>query len=209
MLAGCHPKSSVLRPWECTTFCSLSWPYELSWSSATASSSGLPVCPSENLPVSRLHGCQLPEAGGREDGPEGMRQIHNCEGGSRLGGLVYNVPSPSFFPGPASNRTSRVFLAISSIKTPSHTMEFLTAAAFSGHSLPEAMAQLKQLKEASWAALNETGAFDLDRHDTLRSPTSCVKRQSGRTPVLQRGPRLLPSSPGHGLSTRKGNDVCK
>lgn len=48
-------------------------------------------------------------------------------------------------------------------------MEFLTAAglaaaAFSGHALAETMAQLKQLKEASWVALNETGAFDLDRY---------------------------------------------
>lgn len=93
-------------------------------------------------------------------------------------------------------------------------MKFLTAAglaaaAFSGHALAETMAQLKQLKEASWSALNETGAFDLDRYDSLRAPTSCVNGKAGEYQCSNVDLVSFLRHQDMGSSTRKGNDICE
>lgn len=99
-------------------------------------------------------------------------------------------------------------------KTPPHTMKFLTAAglaaaAFSGHALVETMAELKQLKEASWASLNETGVFDLDQYDSSRAPTSCVNGKAGEYQCSNVDLISFLRHQDMGSSARKGNDVCK
>ncbi|KAK0752636.1 hypothetical protein B0T18DRAFT_388546 [Schizothecium vesticola] len=83
----------------------------------------------------------------------------------------------------------------------------LATAAFSGHALAETMAQLKQLKEASWAALNETGAFDLNRYGALRAPTSCVNGKAGEYQCSNVDLVSFLRHQDMGSSTRKGNDV--
>lgn len=94
-------------------------------------------------------------------------------------------------------------------------MKFLTAAglaaaAFSGHALAETMAELKQLKEASWASLNETGGvFDLDQYDASRASTSCVKGKAGEYQCSNVDLISFLRHQDMGSSARKGNDVYK
>ena len=84
----------------------------------------------------------------------------------------------------------------------------LTVAAFSGHVLAETMAQLKQLKEATWAVLNETGAFDLNRYEALQAPSPCINGKAGEYQCSKVDLVSFLRHQDMGSSTRRGNDIC-
>lgn len=80
-------------------------------------------------------------------------------------------------------------------------------AALAGHATAETMAQLKQLKLASWSAQAETGAFDVDRYEALAATTPCVNGKAGEYQCNKVDLISFLRHQDMGSSTRKGNDI--
>ena len=85
-----------------------------------------------------------------------------------------------------------------------------TAAYFFGPaSAAASMAELKELKMATWSAQAEAGVYDVDRYQALAATTPCVNGKAGEYRCNKVDLVSFLRHQDMGSSTRKGNDVCE
>lgn len=83
------------------------------------------------------------------------------------------------------------------------------AAYFFSPTSAASMAELKELKMATWSAQAEAGAYDVNRYQAFAASTPCVNGKAGEYRCNNVDLVSFLRHQDMGSSTRKGNDVCK
>ncbi|KAK5655166.1 hypothetical protein OQA88_6065 [Cercophora sp. LCS_1] len=83
----------------------------------------------------------------------------------------------------------------------------VAAALLQGKAAAASMAELRELKLATWSAQSEAGVFDVDRYQALADTTACVNGKAGEYKCNNVDLVSFLRHQDMGSSTRKGNDV--